>query len=182
MRRQRLPKPGVHMVTFRLFLITALFFLVPSLRPASFVLESVQDLSMGGTGIASADPTYAAWYNPARLGFAQKGFFVSVDGTALQERTQFRRSSVGLLKPPRDQDNPSFYENKIFQNTEFSDEFLQAKTASGRSGLRIRQKKTGALPARHPADSIHRSGVWIGQRLEFGFQCVRSPWHVSRLG
>ncbi len=131
MRRQRLPKPGVHMVTFRLFLITALF---PStVFAAGFFRPGVGagPLSMGGTGIASADPTYAAWYNPARLGFAQKGFFVSVDGTALQERTQFRRSSVGLLKPPRDQDNPSFYENKILQNTEFSDEFLQAKNCFG---------------------------------------------------
>ena len=119
------------MTIFRLLLLLSL--LPSTVHAAGFFRPGVGTgpLSMGGTGVASTDATWAAWYNPARFAFAQKGFFLSIDGTALQESTQFRRSSVGLLQPPRDQNNPDYFESKILQNTNFSDQFLQAKNCFG---------------------------------------------------
>lgn len=119
-------------MTRQLVLVLALLGSMPALA-AGFFRPGVGTgpLSMGGTGVASTDATWAAWYNPARFAFAKKGFFISVDGTALQETTQFRRSDLGLLKPPRTEGNTSFAEAKILQNTEFSDQFLQGKNCYG---------------------------------------------------
>jgi long-subunit fatty acid transport protein len=57
-------------------------------------------LAQGGVGVAGGDPSYAAWFNPARLALIKKGELL-LDWTGLDEDLGFERSRNGLLPSER---------------------------------------------------------------------------------